>query len=288
MRIAGIQFISGDQPMKNIDRALDFAIRAVQRGAKVVTFHQLFHAPWFLHEESPENFKWALTMDSDEIHVLRDAAKELQVTLICPIFEQTERNTFANTVLIIDERGNIRGRYRKTHVPSFENYLERYYFTPGNELPVITLNGLKVGFAICWENFFPEVHRTLALKGVDLIIAPTAAGKRSNDRWLVTMASQAITNCTYILRVNRAGEEAGLHFYGDTFCANPVGELLYEPTGQKSAVYLVDIDRKLLDETREIFGVEQYRRPELYGLLTEPVAAAGPVAVPQLDASGMA
>lgn len=264
MRVAGIQFISNQEPMANIDRAIEFSMPAIERGAKLLVFHQLFHAPWFLHERRPENFRLALTQDSEEIATMRDAAREHKVAMVCPIFEEAEDGNFYNTALIIDRNGMIVGRYRKTHVPNFANYFEQYYFTPGNDLPVFSIGSMRIGVAMCWENFFPEVHRSLALKGADLIVAPSAAGKRSNDRWTISIASQAITNSVYVLRVNRAGSEAGLHFYGDSFCANPLGELLYEPTGEKSAVYLVDIDQRCTHDARECFPYFQDRRPELY------------------------
>lgn len=273
MRVSGVQFANFAEPLKNVDKALDFAAKAAERGAKIIVFHQLFHCPWFLAERDEAHFTYAINESSEEFALLVDAAKSLGVNLVCPIFEETDDNRFHNTVKVIDPSGVVIANYRKSHVPSFKNYEEGFYFTPGDELPVFTIAGVKVGFALCWENFFPEIHRTLALQGAELIIAPSAAGYKSADRWMISMSSQAITNALYILRVNRVGIEGNLHFYGDTFCANPMGELLYEPTGEASAVYLVDVDLTLVRKTREVFPYYQDRRPELYTPVTEVIEA---------------
>lgn len=268
MRIAAIQFTCALDPLVNIDRAIELAEKAVDRGAKLVAFQQLFHAPWFPLQRRKDNFKYGLTLDSEEVRMMRDTARSLSCALSCPIFELDEQGKGYNTCLLIDSAGMIIGSYRKTHIPRLKHYEEDFYFSPGGDLPVFDVDGLKVGVALCWDNFYPEVHRTLALKGAQVIIAPTAAGLKSEDRWMVTMAGQAMVNNLYILRINRVGKEGSLQFYGDSFCANPVGELLYESTGEENAVYLVDIDTDLIAQSREVFPYFQGRRPGLYKTLS--------------------
>lgn len=267
MRLAGIHFAATEDLDRNIDRALEYAQRGAEQSAEMLVFHQLFHTQWFLHEENQANFDHAIMRGSDAVVALRDAAREFGLAMVCPIFEKKSNGTYANTCLVIDSNGMIIADYEKTHLTDFEGYREQFYFTPGNSLPVFRYGGLTYGIALCWDNFFPEVHRAMALKGVDVILAPSAAGKQSNDRWMVTLSAQAIVNGCYILRVNRTGQEAGLHFYGETFCANPVGELLYEATGEVSAVYTIDVDAEMVKEAREIFPHLDNRRPELYNSL---------------------
>jgi len=159
----------------------------------------------------------------------------------------------------------VLGSYRKIHVPQIPLWEERYYFSSGNHgFPVFRTEFAPVGVQICWDNFFPEGSRILALKGAKILFSPTAAAFASQRKWETVISSNSVSNGVYIFRVNRVGSEAKQDFYGRSFCTSPEGELLDKPTGMKDSIVLVEIDLKNIDKTRKEWPFLKDRRPDSY------------------------
>lgn len=264
VKLAGIQISCSESKERNIEKAIQFTQIAVDRGANIICFQELFATHWFPKEMSEEHFSFAETRDGPTVTRMQRLAEEKGVALICPIFEKEER-AFYNSAIVIDAGGEILGSYRKMHVPQIPLWEERYYFTPGDlEFPVFKTKFGVIGVQICWDNFFPEGSRILALKGAQIIFAPTAAAFASHQKWETVISSNAILNGVYIFRVNRVGSEEKQDFYGRSFCVSPEGELLDNPTGMRDGIAFVDIDLKDIERVRKEWPFFKDRRPEVY------------------------
>jgi len=189
-----------------------------------------------------KHFSFAEMVDGPSIKPMQELARRYNVVLICPIFEKGE-DAFYNSAVVIDAGGEILGSYRKAHIPQIPLWEEKFYFLPGNlGFPVFQTKFAIIGIQICWDNFFPEGSRILALKGAQIIFSPTAAAFASQEKWETVISSNAISNGVYIFRVNRVGSEEKQDFYGRSFCVSPEGELLDKPTGMKEGIALIEIN----------------------------------------------
>jgi N-carbamoylputrescine amidase len=263
-KLAGVQISCCEEKERNIEKAVKFAQIAIEKGANLICFQELFTTHWFPREMNKRYFSLAEKMDGFTITRMQKLAEEYEVALICPIFE-IEEDSFYNSAIIIDAGGEVLGSYRKIHVPQIPLWEERYYFSPGNHgFPVFETKFAPIGVQICWDNFFPEGSRILALKGAKIIFSPTAAAFASQRKWETMIASNAVANGIYIFRVNRVGSEEKQDFYGRSFCISPEGELLDEPTGMKDSIALIEIDLKNIDKARKEWPFFKDRRPEAY------------------------
>lgn len=264
MKLAGIQISCSEEKERNLEKAVKFTQIAIERGANIICFQELFTTHWFPKEMNKRHFALAERADGPSIMRMQILAKENEVVLVCPIFERGEEK-FYNSAVIIDAGGEILGSYRKVHVPQIPLWEEKYYFSAGNVgFPVFKTKFAAIGVQICWDNFFPECSRILSLKGAQIIFSPTAAAFASQKRWETVIASNAIINGVYIFRVNRVGSEEKQDFYGRSFCISPEGELLDKPTGMKEGIAFVDIDLKNIEKARKEWPFFKDRRPELY------------------------
>ncbi|NWF92361.1 MAG: acyltransferase [Syntrophaceae bacterium] len=269
IKLAGIQISCSEEKEKNLEKAAKFAEIACERGAKIICFQELFTTHWFPWEMKKSHFSLAEPVDGPSITGMQKLAREHEVVLICPIFEKGE-GRFYNAAVVIDADGEILGSYRKIHVPQIPLWEERYYFFPGDAgFPVFRTRFALIGVQICWDNFFPEGARILALKGAQIIFSPTAAAFASQKRWETVISSNAITNGVYIFRVNRVGSEEKQDFYGMSFCVSPEGELVDRPSGMKEGIALVDIDLKMIDRVRKEWPFLKDRRPGAYRQIAE-------------------
>jgi N-carbamoylputrescine amidase len=264
IKLAGIQISCCEEKERNIEKAVRFAKIAIEKGAHIICFQELFTTHWFPREMNKRNFSLAEKTDGLTIGTMRNLAKEYGVVLICPIFEIDE-DSFYNSAIVIDADGKILGSYRKIHVPQIPLWEEKYYFSSGNHgFPVFKTKFAAIGVQICWDNFFPEGSRILALKGAKILFSPTAAAFASQRKWETVISSNAIANGVYIFRVNRVGSEEKQDFYGRSFCISPEGELLDKPTGMKDSIALIEIDLKDIDKTRKEWPFFKDRRPDSY------------------------
>ena len=254
-----------EEKERNIEKAVQFAKIAVENGAQIICFQELFTTHWFPKEINKNNFSFAERIDGPTIVGMQKFAKENEVALVCPIFEMGEENSFYNSAVVIDAGGEILGSYRKIHVPQIPLWEERYYFLPGNlGFPVFRTRFAVIGVQICWDNFFPEGSRILALKGAQIIFSPTAAAFASQKKWETVVSSNGVSNGLYIFRVNRVGSEEKQDFYGRSFCVSPEGELLDKPTGMREGIALISIDLSEIDRVRMEWPFFKDRRPEIY------------------------
>lgn len=260
-----------EEPGTNLGRTLELVRMAAEMEARVICLQELFHLPWFPRTSSPEGFSYAETIEGEVIRTLQETARRHGVVLVCPIFEKTAAGSFYNTAVVIDQRGEILGKYRKNHVPHFPFYEERYYFKPGDlGFPVFKTDFGTLGVQISWDNFFPEGVRILALRGAHIILAPTAgAFLESCKKWETSMRANAIANGVFVFRVNRVGTSDGLSFYGRSCCVDPHGDFLASPSGDHDGVVLTDLDLEAVDEARYQWPFLRDRRSEIYGELTE-------------------
>lgn len=264
IKLAGIQISCCEEKERNIEKAVKFIHIAIEKGANLICFQELFTTQWFPREMNKHYFSLAEKMNGITITRMQKLAEEYEVVLICPIFEIDE-DSFYNSAIVIDAGGEILGSYRKIHVPQIPLWEERYYFSPGDHgFPVFKTKFAPIGVQICWDNFFPEGSRILALKGAKIIFSPTAAAFASQRKWETVISSNAIANGVYIFRVNRVGSEEKQDFYGRSFCISPEGEFLDKPTGMKDSIALIEIDLKNIDKARKEWPFFKDRRPEIY------------------------
>jgi len=264
LKLAGIQISCSEEKERNIQKAVKFAQIAAEKGANLICFPELFTTHWFPREMNKCYFSLAEKRDGPTITRMQRLAGQNKVVLVCPIFE-IEEDSFYNSAIVIDADGEILGSYRKIHVPQIPLWEERYYFSSGNHgFPVFRTKFAPIGVQICWDNFFPEGSRILALKGAKILFCPTAAAFASQRKWETVISSNAVANGIYSFRVNRVGSEEKQDFYGRSFCISPEGELLDKPTGMKDSIALVEIDLKNIDRARKEWPFLKDRRPETY------------------------
>jgi len=266
IKIAGVQMFCSEEKERNVEKAVRLAQIAAEKGAQIICFQELFTAHWFPKEMDRKHFTLAENLKGASIARMREIARTHEIALVCPFFEEGEEGGFYNTAVVIDAGGEILGRYRKIHVPQIPLWEEKYYFAPGNlGFPVFHTKFAAIGIQVCWDNFFPEGSRILALKGAQIIFSPTAAAFASQKKWETVISGNAISNGVFVFRVNRVGSEEKQDFYGKSFCVSPEGEMVDRPTGMKEGIGLVEIDLGNIERVRREWSFLKDRRPETYG-----------------------
>jgi len=264
------------------------AVRAAHaQGAQVILLQELFETPYFCIDMDPKHFALALPLDDNPaIKLCRKLARELQVVLPVSVFERSG-NVFYNSVAMIDADGSMLGIYRKTHIPDSPGYYEKFYFSPGDTgFKVWNTRYGKIGVAICWDQWFPESARAMALQGADLLLYPTAIGSEpqdasidSRDHWQRTMQGHAAANIVPLLAANRIGVEKGAQwtvtYYGSSFIADHTGAIVKQADRVSETVLTTKFDLDAIREYRRAWGVFRDRRPELYGALGTLDGATG-------------
>lgn len=249
-------------------KALEFLSMAEKNNANIVCFPELFLQNWFLHEDNKdlvsENLKNASDIEGEFISLLKKQAKKLNMVIIAPFLEVKE-GVYFNSSAVIGEKGDILGVYRKVHLPDVPYYREKTYFSSGSEFPVFETSFGKIGIQMCWDNFYPEASRILALKGAQIILAPTASAFNTNDKWFLSISASAFLNGFYILRVNRVGNDGPLDFYGKSFCVSPEGQLIDDFTGFNECVIIYNIDLREAENARKSWPFIDNRNKSSYG-----------------------
>lgn len=263
MKVAAIQIASSADKGENLQKALKFAQMAVERGAELLCFPELFPCPWFPAQVTEGAFSLAEPLDGPSVDAFCRLCRQKEVYAVIPFFEVKDGRYF-NSTAVIARDGEVLGVYRKVHLPNVPLWEERFYFTPGEDFPVFDLDGIKVGVQMSWDVLFPEGPRILALKGAEVLVVPTACAFRTQQRWLKLLSGHAICNGLFVIRVNRVGEEAFQHFYGMSFILGPDGELLLEPAGLEEGILLAEIDPGEARRVRRDWCLFEDRRPQLY------------------------
>jgi N-carbamoylputrescine amidase len=260
----------------NIERAERLVRVAAGRGANVVLLQELFETPYFCKDHDPRHFDLAHPIEGHPaVEHFRGVARELGVVLPVSVFERAG-TAFFNTVVIVDADGGVRGHYRKSHIPEGPGYHEKFYFSPGDTgFRVFPTAVGRVGVAICWDQWFPEAARAMALQGAEFLLYPTAIGSEpqapaldSSGHWQRAMQGHAAANVLPVVASNRIGVERGekyeIEFYGSSFIASPTGEKLAEADRGTETVLVASFDLDEVRRYREAWGVFRDRRPELY------------------------
>lgn len=264
MRIAGIQTSASRDVDRNAAHAATLAEIAAEKGAEVIGFSELCLTPWFLRLEAEEHFRLARDTASAALESFITVSRKTRTVIVLPFFEVRDGNYFSSAAVL--DSGELKGVYRKVHIPDLPLYKERFYFSPGDtDFPVFETSRGKIGVQICWDNLFPEGTRILALKGADIIFAPTAASQDTHQHWERAISANAFANNVTVFRVNRVGSEDGLTFYGRSFCAGPWGDMISELAGSKEAIVMAEVDPRERESARETWGFLRHRRPAVYG-----------------------
>jgi beta-ureidopropionase len=271
IKVAGIQFAAGDVVERNVARAKELLAVSHEKGAHVASFAELFSLPWFPFREHADPAPYAQTVPGPLVEDFSTLAKRYDMVLVLPLCERDGKRVY-NAAAVIDADGRLLGTYRKVHLPRLPLWYEKDCFSPGNGgFPVFKTKYLTLGVQICWDNFFPEGSRALGLKGADLIVCPTAAAMKTQQRWRTVIAANSIANGLYCLRVNRTGSETAQDFYGETFATDPDGGFIAEPAGMNDSVSFLEIDPGEVKRIRGLWPFFGDRRPEVYG--KEPLFA---------------
>jgi N-carbamoylputrescine amidase len=264
----------------NINRAEALVRQAAGEGANIVLLQELFETPYFCKDQKAEYFALAAPAAHHPVLKTMSAlAGELGVVLPVSFFEQDD-NAHFNSLALIDADGRNLGVYRKSHIPDGPGYQEKFYFTPGDTgFRVWPTRFGKVGAAICWDQWFPEAARSLALRGADFLFYPTAIGSEpppappvdSRDHWRRVMQGHAAANMVPVIASNRIGKETGesaeITFYGSSFIADETGKIVAEASRSDEAVITARFDLERLRQARASWGLFRDRRPDLYGAL---------------------
>lgn len=267
---AGIQMGCGPDRRSNLEKAIGLGAIAAERGAKIICFPECFVWPWFPRHADRAQLETAEPIPGPVSEAIGAFARERNVVVVAPIFERGNDLDYYNTALVIDADGTLLGRYRKNHIPQLPNYQERFYFQPGNlGFPVFATQYATIGIQISWDNFFPEGMRLLALMGAEVVFAPTSASvAASHSKWERAIVGGAVYNGVFVFRVNRVGGEEGMPFYGKSFCIDPSGDFVVEPSGASEGVILAEVDTAWVKGIREAWPFLQDRRPDIYQGLT--------------------
>ena len=278
--LAAAQFASTWDRAGNIAKAKDIVRAASARRANIVVLPELFETPYFCQDQSAEHFALAQPFAGNTlIAEFASLAKELAVVLPLSFFERAH-NAYFNALAMIDADGQVLGRYRKSHIPDGPGYQEKFYFHPGDSgFKTWQTRYGKIGAAICWDQWFPENARIMALKGADMLLYPTAIGSEpppapavdSRDHWRRVMQGHAAANYVPLAAANRIGTERGrsgeITFYGSSFIAGPTGEIVTEAGRGEEGIILAVFDFAAIAKARASWGLFRDRRPDLYGAI---------------------
>jgi len=255
-----------------------------KQGAELVVLQELHNSLYFCQTEDVSAFNLAETIPGPSTAFYGALAKELGIVLVCSLFEKRAPGLYHNTAVVFEKDGTIAGKYRKMHIPDDPAYYEKFYFTPGDLgfKPIETSLG-KLGVLVCWDQWYPEAARMMALQGAEILIYPTAIGWESSDSkeeksrqlnaWMISQRAHAVANGLPVVSVNRVGHESdpsgqtnGIQFWGHSFVAGPQGEILAEASADVPEVLLVDLDLTRSENVRRWWPFLRDRRIDAYDL----------------------
>lgn len=289
-RVGLVQMSATADPDKNLQRAMDHVRNAAKSGAEIVCLPELFQTQYFCQREDPALFDLAEPIPGPVTVQLSGLARELGIVLVASLFEKRAAGIYHNTAVLFDANGELRGIYRKMHIPDDPLYYEKYYFTPGDlGFRAFDTNVGRVGTLVCWDQWYPESARLTALQGAHLIFYPTAIGwhpsekaefgTAQHDAWRTIQRAHAIANGVYVAVVNRVGFEtgnirgdsapgAGLEFWGGSFLCDPFGRVIAETAHDKEEILIGEVDLKILEDIRRNWPFLRDRRIDSYGPIT--------------------
>ena len=293
MRVAVIQQQNTADLDANLARSMDKIREAVAQGAQLVMLQELHRSLYFCQSEDTAMFDLAETVPGPSTDALGALARELQVVIVASLFEKRATGLYHNTAVVLESDGHLAGLYRKMHIPDDPGFYEKFYFTPGDATfnaghsgftPIRTSVG-KLGLLVCWDQWYPEAARLMALAGADLLLYPTAIGwdrsddpeeqNRQLDAWITVQRAHAVANGLPVLVANRTGFEpgpdgnGGIDFWGNSFVCGPQGEYLARAGRDQEQTLVVDLDMARSEEVRRIWPYLRDRRVDAYQDLTK-------------------
>ena len=283
LKVGIVQHSNSSDIIENTNKTVAEIRNAAAQGAKLIVLQELHRSLYFCQTEDTELFDLAETIPGPSSELYGEIAKELNVVIVTSLFEKRATGLYHNTAVVLDTDGSIAGKYRKMHIPDDPGFYEKFYFTPGDLgfEPIQTSVG-KLGVLICWDQWFPEAARLMAMAGAEFLIYPTAIGWdprddkdeqiRQRDAWIISQRAHAVANGVPVISVNRVGHEAdpsgqseGIQFWGNSFVAGPQGEMLLHADEQEEQTLTVEIDQARSESVRRIWPYLRDRRIDHYG-----------------------
>lgn len=268
-------------------RLAEGIVDLARRGAQLIVLQELHNSLYFCQTESVDNFELAEPIPGPSTNFFGEIAKQLGVVIVTSLFERRAPGLYHNTAVVIEKDGSIAGKYRKMHIPDDPAYYEKFYFTPGDLgfQPIQTSVG-RLGVQVCWDQWYPEGARLMALAGAEILIYPTAIGYESTDTpeeqqrqrvaWTTVQRGHAVANGLPVVAVNRVGYEPdpsgqtnGIQFWGSSFVAGPQGELLYQASTDEEESVIINIDMERSENVRRWWPFLRDRRIDEFGELTK-------------------
>ncbi|MGA2409142.1 MAG: carbon-nitrogen hydrolase [Candidatus Binataceae bacterium] len=279
INIGLVQMACADDPATNLANVEARIEEAAARGASIVCLQELYRSRYFCQAEENAAFDLAESIPGVTTERLGRVAAARKVIVIAPIFERRAAGIYHNSAVVIDESGKVAGHYRKMHIPDDPGYYEKFYFTPGDRdfIAHPTSRG-SLGVLICWDQWFPEAARLTALSGAQVLFYPTAIGwtadmdlamrKRLQNGWETVQRGHAIANGVFVAAVNRVGVEGAIEFWGNSFVADPFGEVIARASSSNEEILIAECDLNLIEETRRNWPFLRDRRIDAYQDLT--------------------
>ncbi len=277
--VAALQLELGGSPVANIAAVTELVREGAAKGAQVVLPPELFEGPYFCRTEDEEMFATALpTAEHPSVLAMQALANELGIWIPTSFFERDGPHHY-NSLALIGPDGAVAGLYRKSHIPDGPGYEEKFYFRPGNTgFKVWPAAATTLGVGVCWDQWYPEVARSMMLMGAEILFYPTAIGTEPHDPeldtsrlWRRAMIGHAVSNVVPVVAANRIGTECGQRFYGHSFICDERGDLVAEFGATETGVLVAELDLTAARRHRAAFGFFRDRRPELYGRLVQDI-----------------
>ncbi len=272
---------------QNIDLLIDNIRDCAAQGARLVVLQELHNSLYFCQTEDTHTFELAEPIPGPSTQTYGKVAKELGIVIVTSLFEKRAPGIYHNTAVVLEKTGDIAGMYRKMHIPDDPAYYEKFYFTPGDLgfQPIQTSVG-KLGVLVCWDQWYPEAARLMAMAGAEMLIYPTAIGwestdpeserQRQLDAWIISQRGHAVANGLPVVSVNRTGHEPdpsghtnGIQFWGHSFVAGPQGEILAQASADKAQNLLVEVDLSRSEDVRRIWPFFRDRRIDAFQGITQ-------------------
>lgn len=287
MKIALIQQSNTANRHENVAKLENNIRKAAAEGAELIVLQELHNGLYFCQTEDTNVFEQAETIPGPSTESFGRLAAELSVVIVLSLFEKRAAGLYHNTAVVLEKDGSIAGKYRKMHIPDDPAYYEKFYFTPGDLgfEPIQTSVG-KLGVLVCWDQWYPEAARLMAMAGAELLIYPTAIGWESSDTdeeknrqlnaWITVQRGHAVANGLHVLSCNRTGHEAdpsgvtnGIQFWGNSFVAGPQGEFLVQASNDNEENIIIDIDLQRSENVRRWWPFFRDRRIDAFGDITK-------------------
>ncbi|RZF87323.1 carbon-nitrogen hydrolase [Pseudoalteromonas sp. CO109Y] len=287
LKVALVQQSNTSNAQDNMAKSIAGIRDAASQGAKLIVLQELHRSLYFCQTEDVDVFDLAETIPGPSTDTLGALAKELNVVIVSSLFEKRATGLYHNTAVVLETDGSIAGKYRKMHIPDDPGFYEKFYFTPGDLgfEPIQTSVG-KLGVLVCWDQWFPEAARLMAMAGAEILIYPTAIGwdprdekdeqTRQKDAWVISQRAHAVANGVPVISCNRVGHESdpsgqseGIQFWGNSFIAGPQGEILAEANNSDEQLLVVELDQARSENIRRIWPYLRDRRIDHYQDLTK-------------------